>query len=183
MIIQATNFIEESEIEQYLEELGIEFQYLTPKNTVSTFFVTGVKPKIKNPEQFVLNSSNAIRCFDSGWKKELETTSMRDAIEKTPDDVKASFSYELKMSDPNYIKTDNSQVIANLQEQLKDIEHYVSGGWKNDLEPSDQKVKKGFEMAMNEIARQFFISGEVMDIASKYEITPELIDELKKFIK
>jgi len=41
MIIQATNFIEESEIQETLEKHGFEFQHLTPKNTVSTFFVTG----------------------------------------------------------------------------------------------------------------------------------------------
>jgi hypothetical protein len=170
MIIRAENFIQENEILEELTKHGIEFQFLTPKNTLSTFYVTGsfnFKELEKlTPEHFIIQNDSIIYDFDSGWKKAIETESMRNAIESNDN-----------------IKTDNSQVIANLQEQLKDIESYVCGGWQNDLEPSDKKVNKGFEMAMNEIARQFFISGEVMDIASKYEITPELIEELKQFLK
>lgn len=168
MIIRTNNFIQDAEVQQELEKHGIEFQYLKPKNTVATYYVTGSfnfkELERLTPEQFVLESESdsIIYDFDSKWKKAIETEAMIDAIE---------------------IKTDNSEVIANLQEQLKDIEHYVGGGWKNDMEPTDKKVKLGYEMAMNEISTKFFVSGTVMEIAQKYEITPELIEELKQFIK
>jgi hypothetical protein len=171
MIIQATNFIEESEIQETLEKHGFEFQYLTPKNTVSTFFVTGSfnlkKLNRLTPEKFINTHQDLIYDFDGKWKKIIETESMRDA----------------KKYQNDTIKTDNSQVIANLQEQLKDIEHYVSDGWRDDFVPSDKKVLSGFELALKEISTKFFISGEVMEIVSKHEITPRLIEELKHFIK
>lgn len=166
MIIRTNNFIQDAEVQQELEKYGIEFQYLKPKNTVATFYVTGSfnfkELERLTPEQFVLEYDDRIHDFDSKWRKIIETEAMRDAIE---------------------IKTDNSEVIANLQEQLKDIEHYVGGGWKNDMEPTDKKVKLGYEMAMNEISTKFFVSGTVMEIAQKYEITPRLIEELKQFVK
>ena len=41
MIIRTNNFIQDAEVQQELEKYGIEFQYLKPKNTVATFYVTG----------------------------------------------------------------------------------------------------------------------------------------------
>lgn len=173
MIIRTNNFIQDAEVQQELEKYGIEFQYLKPKNTVATFYVTGSfnfkELQRLTPEQFVLVYDDRIHDFDSKWRKIIETESMRDAIE---------------------VKTDNSEVIANLNKKIDSQFEYI-----DTLEKMNEKLMKrlneiesitfnyALENRIEEIEKVFGPTKQVHEIARKYEITPELIEELKQFVK
>lgn len=180
MIIRTNNFIQDAEVQQELEKYGIEFQYLKPKNTVATFYVSGSlcfkELERLTPERFVLENESIIYDFDSNWQKIIETEAMRDAIE---------------------IKTDNSEVIANLQNVVESQSKKIDSQFEyiDTLEKMNEKLTNrlneiqsitfnyALENRIEEIEKIFGPTKQVHEIARKYEITPELIEELKQFVK
>lgn len=180
MIIRTNNFIQDAEVQQELEKYGIEFQYLKPKNTVATFYVTGSfnfkELQRLTPEQFVLEYDDRIHDFDAKWQKIIETEAMRDAID---------------------VKTDNSEVIANLQNVVESQSKKIDSQFEyiDTLEKMNESQSKrlneiesitfnyALENRIEEIEKIFGPTKQVHEIARKYEITPELIEELKQFVK
>lgn len=173
MIIRTNNFIQDAEVQQELEKYGIEFQYLKPKNTVATYYVTGSfcfkELERTTPEDFILHYDDMIDDFDSNWKKSIETEAMRDAIE---------------------IKTDNSEVIANLNKKIDSQFEYIeilenlNEKYLNRLNEIESiTFNYALENRIEEIEKIFGPTKQVHEIARKYEITPELIEELKQFVK
>lgn len=109
-----------------------------------------------------------MKSFDE-FKKQVETEAMRDAIE---------------------VKTNNSEVIANLNKKIDSQFEYIEI-----LENLNEKYLKrlneiesitfnyALENRIEEIEKIFEPTKQVHEIAQKYEITPELIEELKQFVK
>ena len=95
----------------------------------------------------------------------------------------ATYKNGFKITEPNFneIKVD----------KLKQIFEYASGGYLLTGEFSDQKIRKGHKYAMEEIIEKFFKEESeqakarltAKEIADKFEINEEVLEQLKQLAK
>ena len=91
----------------------------------------------------------------------------------------------------------NSTINKHFKEQNKEkdlltnIFEYVSGGYLNDGEYSDQKIRKGQKYAMEDIVERFFKTESeqakakttALEILKKFEINQEVLEHLNNLTK
>ena len=102
------------------------------------------------------------------------------------------------MEEPKHIKTKCislndlcHEMHTDAEKKLKKIFEYISWGYLNDGEYSDQKIRKGQKYAMEDIVERFFKTESeqakarltAKTIADKFEINEAVLEQLKQIAK